>query len=154
MELQTERLKIVPCTYDLLSTISTEEYEIGPHITSHLEDLKEDPTLLGWGVWLVFTKEENAIIGDIGFKGKPDLENTVEIGYGFAPSAQNNGFATEAVKELIKWTFSFDNVHKIIAECLMNNVPSIRVLEKLQMNRTESESNMLRWELKKERHEQ
>lgn len=29
MELQTERLKIVPCTDELLSTISTEEYEIG-----------------------------------------------------------------------------------------------------------------------------
>ena len=63
-----------------------------------LEKLREDSTQLGWGVWLVINKENNTIIGDIGFKGKPNSENTVEVGYGIIPSAQNKGYATEAVK--------------------------------------------------------
>ena len=151
MELQTERLKIVPCTDELLSTISTEEYEIGPHITMFLEKLREDSTQLGWGVWLVINKENNTIIGDIGFKGKPNSENTVEVGYGIIPSAQNNGYATEAVKEIINWAFTNDDVDKVVAECLHNNIPSIKVLEKLNMNKIGTVNDMLKWELKKRR---
>jgi ribosomal-protein-alanine N-acetyltransferase len=149
MELQTERLKIVPCTDELLSTISTEEYEIGPHITMFLEKLREDSTQFGWGVWLVINKENNTIIGDIGFKGKPNSENTVEVGYGIIPSAQNKGYATEAVKEIINWAFTNDDVDKVVAECLHDNIPSIKVLEKLNMNKIGTVNDMLKWELKK-----
>ena len=89
------------------------------------------------------------MIGDIGFKGKPDSEKTVEIGYGIQPSAQNKGYAAEAVKEIIKWAFTFENVNKIIAECHDENIASIKVLEKLHMRKTGSENNMLKWELEK-----
>lgn len=151
MELQTERLKIVPCTDELLSTISTEEYKIGPHIKMFLDKLREDSTQLGWGVWLVINKENNTIIGDIGFKGKPNSENTVEVGYGIIPSAQNKGYATEAVNEIINWAFTNDDVGKVVAECLHDNIPSIKVLEKLNMNKIGTVNDMLKWELKKRR---
>ncbi|MGN8644515.1 hypothetical protein ACTNEO_00335 [Gracilibacillus sp. HCP3S3_G5_1] len=43
MELQTKRLRIIPCTEESLSLISTsEEYEIGSHIQMYLDALKED----------------------------------------------------------------------------------------------------------------
>ncbi|WP_026575647.1 GNAT family N-acetyltransferase [Bacillus sp. UNC438CL73TsuS30] len=151
MELQTERLKIVPCTDELLSMISTEEYKIGPHIKMFLEKLREDSTQLGWGVWLVINRENNTIIGDIGFKGKPNSENTVEVGYGIIPSAQNKGYATEAVNEIIKWAFTNVDVDKVVAECLHDNIPSIKVLEKLNMNKIGTVNDMLKWELKKVR---
>lgn len=147
MELQTQRLKIIPCTDGSLSTYATEEYNIGPHINNYLKKLKEDASLLGWGVWLVIDKENNTIIGDIGFKGKPDADHTVEVGYGIAPSAQNKGYATEAVNAIIKWAFSFNHVNKIVAECLVDNIPSIRVLEKLNMNRTGTKNDMYLWQL-------
>lgn len=149
MELQTERLKIVPCTDDLLSMFSTKEYKIGPHIKMFLEKLREDSTQYGWGVWLVINKENNTIIGDIGFKGKPNSENTVEVGYGIIPSAQNKGFATEAVNEIINWAFTHDDVDKVVAECLHDNIPSIKVLEKLNMNKIGTVNDMLKWELKR-----
>ncbi|MEH7336918.1 GNAT family N-acetyltransferase [Neobacillus drentensis] len=151
MELQTERLKIVPCTDELLSTISTKDYKIGPHIKMFLEKLRVDSTQLGWGVWLVIKKENNTIIGDIGFKGKPNSENTVEVGYGIIPSAQNKGYATEAVNEIINWAFKNDNVDKVVAECLHDNFSSIKVLEKLNMNQIGKVNSMLKWELKKVR---
>ncbi|GAQ19775.1 GNAT family acetyltransferase [Oceanobacillus picturae] len=150
MKLQTQRLIITPCTEETLQIISTtHEYKIGPHINLYIEELKEDPSLIGWGVWLVINREDYNIIGDIGFKGKPNLENTVEVGYGIIPSAQNKGYATEAVREIIKWAFSFENVKKIVAECQNDNLSSVRVLEKLQMERTEPEKNMLKWQLNK-----
>lgn len=131
MKLETQRLLITPCTEEGLQRLSTSnEFKIGPHIDQYLEDLKKDPSLLGWGVWLVISKEDNTILGDIGFKGKPDSENIVEVGYGIVPSAQNKGYATEAVSEIIKWAFTFKNVEKIVAECRIDNVGSIRVLEK------------------------
>jgi ribosomal-protein-alanine N-acetyltransferase len=149
MELQTHRLKLIPCTEDSVSKVTSKEYEIGPHIEAYLEGLKDDSTLLGWGVWLVIEKEKNTIIGDIGFKGKPNSENVVEVGYGIIPSAQKKGYATEAVKGIIKWAFSSSQVNKVIAECLDDNIPSIKVLEKLKMTRIDQENNMLKWELKK-----
>ena len=150
MNLQTKRLKIIPCTEQVLSGYPVGEFEIGPHILQYLENLKEDSTLSGWGVWLVIHKETNTIVGDIGFKGKPTSDYTVEVGYGIVPTAQNKGYATEAVNEIIKWAFSFKNVHKVIAECLVDNISSIRVLEKLHMNKSGSKDNLLFWELKKE----
>lgn len=149
MELQTERLKLIPCTDQSLSIFSSEEFEIGPHMKMHLEELKKDSTLLGWGVWLVINKETNTIIGDIGFKGKPNSQKTVEVGYGIIPFAQSKGYATEAVKEIIQWAFLSNDVNEVVAECEEDNFPSIKVLEKLNMNREEKEGTMLKWRLKK-----
>lgn len=150
LKLHTQRLKITPCTDESLSTYVTDPYEFGPHIHRHLEKLREDPSLLGWGVWLVINKENNTIIGDIGFKGKPTREHTVEVGYGIAASSQDNGFATEAVQEIIKWAFSFDDVQKVVAECMIDNHASIRVLEKLNMSKIGTKNDMILWELNKQ----
>lgn len=47
----------------------------------YLKELKEDPSLLGWGVfvWFVIDRGNNTVIGDIGYRGKPNSENTVEM---------------------------------------------------------------------------
>lgn len=148
MELQTEQLKLIPCTEELINKIEPGEYEPGPHIYAYLEGLKKDPSQYGWGVWFVIEKITNRIIGDMGFKGKPQAE-TVEIGYRIIPEAQNRGYATEAANELIKWAFSFAEVTKILAECEADNHASIRVLEKLQMQRTGQEGKLLKWEMSK-----
>ena len=149
MELQTQRLIIVPCTDEVLSTYATEEFKMGDHISNYLKELNEDPSLLGWGVWLVIDKENHTIIGDIGFKGKPDSESTVEVGYGMAPAARNKGYATEAVREVVRWAFSTDHVQKVVAECLMDNLPSIKVLEKLNMEKIGTKDNLYQWQLVK-----
>jgi [ribosomal protein S5]-alanine N-acetyltransferase len=133
----------------ILSKYATEGFNFGSHINNYLKKLKVDPSLIGWGVWLVINKDDNTIIGDIGFKGKPDSENIVEVGYGIVPAAQNKGFATEAVNEILKWAFSSDNVKKVVAECLIDNISSIKVLEKLNMKRIGIKDNMYLWQLTK-----
>jgi len=100
-------------------------------------------------VWLVIEKENHTIIGDMGFKGKPDSEGTVEVGYGMAPAARNKGYATEAVKEIIQWAFSTGLVQKVVAECLMDNFPSIKVLEKVKMVKVATKDNLFLWQLVK-----
>jgi [ribosomal protein S5]-alanine N-acetyltransferase len=148
LEVNTERLFIVPCTLENYYQFS-HQYDMGPHIEMYLEQLKRDSSVKGWGVWFVIRRENNQVIGDIGFKGKPNDRKTVEIGYGIIPAAQNKGFATEAVQALIDWAFSSGQVEKVIAECLEDNVASIRVLEKVGMKRTSAKDGMLYWELEK-----
>lgn len=141
MEITTKRLKIIPCKEELL----TDDLHVGNHINYYLHEIEIDPSLIGWGVWLVFLKEDEQFIGDIGFKGKPH-NGVVEIGYGIQKEAQNNGYATEAVEALINWAFQTKKVEKVIAECLRDNSPSIRVLEKLFMMKIEEDEQMIYWE--------
>lgn len=150
MELQTARLLLTPCTEKSLVTYTTKGYELGPHIQTYVEKLNKDPSLFGWGVWLVVHKQTKKIIGDIGFKGKPDKAKSVEIGYGIAASEQNKGYATEAASCLIDWAFDSCMVHNITAECLADNIPSIHVLEKVRMKNIHTDNGMLYWKLEKQ----
>ncbi|SFA87288.1 MULTISPECIES: GNAT family N-acetyltransferase [unclassified Bacillus (in: firmicutes)] len=96
MELLTDRLRLIPFTEETVNEYLHGE-EIGPHIQMFVKELKYDPSLLGWGVWLVLDKKTKTVLGDIGFKGKPDAENQVEVGYGIRSFAQNNGITDRIV---------------------------------------------------------
>lgn len=144
MNIQTERLVIAPCTEMVLEKIPNNE--IGPHIHHYLKELKQDSTLLGWGVWIVLSKNKGEFVGDIGFKGKPNKNQTVEVGYGICPHAQNKGYATEAVNALLGWAFN-SHVNKVTAECLKDNLASIKVLEKVGMKKISEDEEMLFWEI-------
>ncbi|AJY77407.1 GNAT family N-acetyltransferase [Paenibacillus beijingensis] len=150
MRVLTERLKLVPIDLVNIHTSVFENYiNNKKHIKSYLEKLTIDPDLLGWGVWLVISKDTKEAIGDIGFKGKP-VEETVEVGYGFLPEARNKGYATESVEALIKWAFSTHKVNQVIAECLIENHQSIKVLEKIGMHRVDNKDEMIYWKLLKD----
>ncbi|WP_082232937.1 GNAT family N-acetyltransferase [Halobacillus massiliensis] len=146
MEIKTNRLLMIPCTPESYKTFSG-TYKMGPHIEMHLDELKNNIELKGWGVWFVINQDPNSVIGDAGFKGKPNDQKVVEIGYGINPDAQNNGFATEAVNGIKDWAFASGKVNKIVAECSLENIASIRVLEKLGMRRTFSKEGFIYWEL-------
>ncbi|MCR1808292.1 GNAT family N-acetyltransferase, partial [Stenotrophomonas geniculata] len=96
MKLETERLYIVPCTEERIQVANEQGYNGGPHIVGHVKNVKQDATLLPWGAWYVLRKEDDSVLGDIGFKGKPNEDQTVEIGYGFIEKYWNQGYATEA----------------------------------------------------------
>jgi ribosomal-protein-alanine N-acetyltransferase len=146
LQIITERLIITAFNQENYRKAS-KTYTIGKHILKYLDNLKGDHELLGWGVWFVTLTEKNQVIGDIGFKGKPNDKGIVEVGYGIIPEMQKKGIATESVRAVIQWAFSSSKVKKVVAECLEDNVPSIRVLEKLGMRRTGSENGMINWEL-------
>ncbi|HGO9418722.1 GNAT family N-acetyltransferase [Bacillus cereus] len=149
MKLETKRLYIVPCTEERIQVANEQGYNSGPHIVVHVENVKQDEALLPWGAWYVFRKEDDSVLGDIGFKGKPNEDQTVEIGYGFIEKYWNQGYATEAVKELIDWAFKTGEVETIIAETLLDNYSSMRVLEKLHMKRVNATETMINWKIEK-----
>ncbi len=162
--IETDRLKLVPCPLDGARCATSDPKGLGGLIHARIADgwpskdlrdalpiyarqLEADPSVLGWGIWLILDLKENMLAGDVGFKGLPDSSGTVEIGYGIAPVYRLRGFATEAARGVVGWGFAHQEVRRIIAECLTDNLGSIRVLERLGMKRLGSTGNMLRWEL-------
>lgn len=150
MELETNRLKIISCTVETVQTAINQNYDNGSEISNYLEQLSKDPSIRNWGSWMVVRKSDDIVIGDIGFKEKPNENGVVEIGYGILKDYWNNGYATEAVGVLIKWAFSTSKVEKVIADTLQDNYGSIRVLEKLGMKKVGYREKLIDWELSKQ----
>jgi RimJ/RimL family protein N-acetyltransferase len=58
-----------------------------------------------------------------------------ELGWCLHPSAQGNGFATEAVRELLRICFEELRLRRVVANCFADNVGSWRLMERLGMRR-------------------
>ena len=88
----------------------------------------------GWGVWFFLLKrgphERRIAVGNGGYKGAPTRDGSVEIGYSVVPAYQGRGLAAEAISALVARAFHDPRVHRVIAETMPDNIPSLRVLEK------------------------
>ena len=82
----------------------------------------------------VVLKNENQLIGHMVFH-KYFGSHTYEIGWVFHPGYQHKGYATEAAKAILEYGFSEMGLHRIIATCQPENIPSYRVMEKIGMRR-------------------
>lgn len=83
----------------------------------------------GEGTWLVVRAGE--VVGECGWKGPPDDDGTVEIRYGLAAPARGAGLGTEAVALLVAWTERQPGVRGVMAEALVGNEASRRLLRRL-----------------------
>lgn len=162
--LETEHLTLVPFSLERKKATITERARMasmlgvhvpdswpGPDMTEALtifvEMMEKDPDSRVWDGIIIHTGDQVAI-GGIGFHGGPDEEGTVEIGYNIIPEYQGRGYATEMACRFIDWAFHTPGIKLITAECLDDNIGSIRVLEKVGMCRLEPVGNMLQWELR------
>lgn len=80
--------------------------------------------------WMFILKDSKTIIGSACFKGTPDIDGAVEIGYGTNELFQNKGYTSEAVCSLCRWALTQAGVKSVIAETEKDNIPSQKVLEK------------------------
>ena len=100
--------------------------------------LERNPAVSGW-VTYYFLRTSPAgapplLLGAGGFKGPPDDEGTVEIGYSIVQSERRHGYATESARGLLARAFAHPRVRRVAAETLPDLVASIGVLEKIGMN--------------------
>lgn len=80
-----------------------------------------------WGSeWKIMLGQ--ARIGGIGFKGLPDDDGVVEIGYGIVEEYRRNGYATEALKGMVSWAFEQSGVNQVVAQTEESNDISAKVL--------------------------
>ena len=112
----------------------------------------DQPAEQGWSFWYLATSDDDSeLVGICGFKGRPDLSGSVEIGYSILSCFQRQGFATEAVQRLVGWAFSHHNVNEVSAETLPHLSQSISVLEKNGFQRAGagSEAGVIRYAIKR-----
>jgi ribosomal-protein-alanine N-acetyltransferase len=121
------------------------------------ERLKADPDMLGWWTYLFVHVEDGVLIGPGGYKGRPDEEGVVEIGYAIVPSYRGRGLATEAARGLINNAFAHEQVKRVDAHTLAERNASVRVLEKAGMRFAEALEDpdlgeIWRWSLRRSVH--
>ena len=98
---------------------------------------------------MIIKQDNMAVIGDAGFKGKPNANGEVDIGYSIIEKEQKRGYGFETAKKLTDWAFSQQEVKFITASCLINNIASVKILEKLGMQEKSRDEEMIYWRIKK-----
>ncbi len=89
-----------------------------------------DPSSARWGPRLFVVQAPRTLVGWGGFKGAPDADGAVEIGYAIAPSWEGRGVATAAVGALLEEAWAAPEVRRVVAHTLPAAGASARVLEK------------------------
>lgn len=139
----------------------------GEHMTDYMEPLYEREEeaayeanyiekvygFYDYGMWLVFDKESKELIGRAGVESRGGIEHssrredddyrsdpdTVELGYAIKEEYQNQGYATEVCKAIIDYTFHTLHKKRIYAQVDKENIPSVKLLKKLNFKQIDDE---------------
>ncbi len=101
-----------------------------------------------FGHRLVVERESGLVVGGVGFFGPPQ-GGEVEIGYGIVPSRQRRGYATETVRAMVANVIDLEGVQVVTANVDLDNVASIRVLEKSGLTLTGQTSEQATYEVRR-----
>lgn len=143
MLITTTRLIIRPFKVedadDLFEMLSNQEvYRFEPgspisreHAKQRALDCSQDPAF-----WAVVLHSNRKMIGRLYFnQTEPKHLLTWELGYIFNPAYHNQGYASESALALVQYAFTHWGVHRVVAYCNPQNIPSWRVMEKIGMRR-------------------
>jgi len=84
------------------------------------------------GRWAIHVKENNEFIGWCGLKYRPELDE-IDLGYRLMQTAWGKGYATEAAQQTLLHGFKILNLKLITGRAHIENLASIKVLEKIGM---------------------
>jgi ribosomal-protein-alanine N-acetyltransferase len=171
--IQTARLQLIPCTLSHFEAILHDEQRLASLLQVKLaedwlgfpaareamqpsyEHLKSHPSDLNWWTYLFIHTPDRTLIGLGGFKGEPNEEGIVEIGYEIAPTFRRRGLAMEAARGMIRHAFSHPQINRVDACTMPERNASTGVLEKVGMKHVEivndpEDGEVWRWSLNRE----
>lgn len=147
--IETERLEMIPMRAEhfaafesggenelahLLAVEVAEGWLVFPEALTYSRDIiSQNPDAADWWGYFTIHKADKKLVGNCGFKGKPDADGVCEIGYAVAPAYEGKGLATEAARGLADFAFSFENVNVVQAHTLAAENASNSLLKKLGM---------------------
>ena len=129
------------------------EFGLGA-IKYSLEKLKTGESESGWLTYLSIHKADITLIGSCGYKGQPNENKVVEIGYEIKTEYRNRGLATELTKALVINAFNFESVNSIQAHTQAEVNASTKVLTKCGFQKIaefedKEDGTLWKWELKR-----
>ena len=92
--------------------------------------------------WVITVRPADLAVGSVGCRVR---DHAIDMGYVLARSCWGHGYATEAAQAVFAWAVSCEDVFRIWATCDVDNVASVRVLEKIGMSR---EGVLRRWAIR------
>ena len=110
-----------------------------------ISDMRE-VVLFPPGRWVqlgIADRRTDALIGDVGICVATTME-TAEVGFTLSAAAQGVGYGTEAVREAIDLIFDYAPVMQVRAVTDTRNTPSVRLLERVGMQRLDTVASMFR----------
>lgn len=146
--LETQRLYLVKSTAEMMHAAVEEDWpalsrllggvDIADH-WSHFPEamvwmrdrLQDAPEEASWWNYLIILRDESRLIGTCGYKGPPEPDGSVEIGYEIADAYQSRGFATEAARALLHHALIHPAVKSVKACTLAEENPSVKLLRRL-----------------------
>ncbi len=81
--------------------------------------------------WAIELKNENKMIGTIGYANVNSKEKSCEIGYVLSPKYRKQGYMTEALSALLQLTFDKLKFNKAILRIIDENTESLNLAEKM-----------------------
>lgn len=108
--------------------------EQGVKYISEIKDI-ESPKAGHWLQVAIELKDTCETIGDLGIRIKKEDAKQVAVGFTIASAHWRKGYAVEAMTSLLEYLFKELNMHRVIADCDVENVASYRTLEKLGFRR-------------------
>ncbi len=75
------------------------------------------------------------LIGDVAFHITRTTPRMAYLGYSLAHRAWGKGYASEAVEKLLDYLFRVLDLHRVVADCDVNNLASIKLLERMGFRR-------------------
>lgn len=145
-ELETSRLRLQPCHIDDLESIHAlwtndrvrrflfddrviSQDEARAFVEASLANFEGH----GYGLWLVFVRDTNHLVGFVGFlRSDEEAPNLI---YGIHPDSWGKGYATEAAGAVLRYALESLALSKVKADVDEPNLESVRVIEKLKMKR-------------------
>jgi [ribosomal protein S5]-alanine N-acetyltransferase len=146
--IETQRLFLVPSTAEMMHSAVEEDWPTLSRLLggvdfadqwSHFPEamlwmrdrLQDEPGESIWWNYLIILRSEARLIGTCGYKGPPEPDGSVEIGYEIADAYQSRGFATEAARALLEWALAQPGVSFVKACTLAEENPSVHLLRRL-----------------------
>lgn len=160
MELKTERLHLIALTpkqlelwLDDIPQLEKElncSYRAEPMTgifreiaAGQLKAAQNDSNHYVWhSFWFIIREDDRTAVGSADFKGVPDDNGEVEIGYGLGKAFEHNGYMTEAVQAMCDWAAGQDGVKHIIAETDLDCLASQRILQRCGFTEYARESSV------------
>ena len=118
-----------------------------PEALAFIEEMKS-ARLFEPGIWCqiaIAERETDELIGDIGVCVAAGQEKA-EIGFTLRGESQGTGLATEAIREAISLLFEVAQVEQVVAITDMRNLRSVRLLERMGMQKAETAAAMFKGE--------
>jgi ribosomal-protein-alanine N-acetyltransferase len=143
-ELETNRLKLVQVKeehtqsfFEIMSKDEVTKYygmnslksiEDASKIVESFQQTYESKRGIRWGIVL---KETGDFVGTLGLNNLSTWSKKSEIGFELHPSYWNKGITTEAVKEVLRYSFEDLELFRMGAVTYPQNEPSIQLLQRL-----------------------